>query len=251
MIPIEASSLLTSVVEYFDGSEVIDPVVISNSFSAGMQSRFVSFIIGQLLAAATFAAIASVASQQISRAGEWVTDNFLKNGSSSQQQQPLQNNSPPNGGSNFVAIRKPDFTKLLICVAIDIIGTSSELIPILGEVTDVVWAPIAALLLRSLYGGSNVLLVLEFAEEILPVTDILPLATICWVVDTFFPASDLAKLLQLGVYRLDYLETPPQPSRPNEARGKPDVIDVEYRETKQKQLRSAAVDETNTSSKPS
>jgi hypothetical protein len=70
-----------------------------------------------------------------------------------------------------------DFAKLLICIVIDIIGASSELIPILGEVSDVVWAPIAALLLRSLY-GSNILFVFEFAEEILPFTDILPLATI-------------------------------------------------------------------------
>ena len=71
----------------------------------------------------------------------------------------------------------PDFSKLLICIVIDILGTSSELIPFVGELTDLVWAPIAALLLRSLY-GSNVVFALEFAEEILPFTDILPLASI-------------------------------------------------------------------------
>lgn len=57
------------------------------------------------------------------------------------------------------------------------IGSSSELVPILGEVSDVVWAPIAGLALRTLY-GSNVLFALEFTEEILPFTDILPLATL-------------------------------------------------------------------------
>jgi hypothetical protein len=72
---------------------------------------------------------------------------------------------------------QPDFGKLLLCIAIDVIGSSSELVPVLGEVTDVVWAPIAGLALRSLY-GSNVLFVLEFTEEILPFTDILPLATL-------------------------------------------------------------------------
>jgi hypothetical protein len=41
------------------------------------------------------------------------------------------------------------------------------------------------------------------AEEILPFTDVLPLATICWVVDTFLVDSELAKLLQLGIYRSD------------------------------------------------
>lgn len=70
-----------------------------------------------------------------------------------------------------------DFGKLLLCVAIDVIGSASELVPVLGELTDVVWAPIAGLALRSLY-GSNVLFALEFAEEILPFTDIIPLATL-------------------------------------------------------------------------
>jgi hypothetical protein len=35
-------------------------------------------------------------------------------------------------------------------------------------------------------------------KEILPLTDILPLATLCWVVDTFYAGSDVAKLLQVG-----------------------------------------------------
>ena len=85
---------------------------------------------------------------------------------------------------------------------IDVIGTSSELLPVVGEVTDIVWAPIAAVILQKLY-NSNVLLVLEFTEEILPFTDILPLATLCWVVDTFFRESDVARLLGLGTYGND------------------------------------------------
>ena len=95
---------------------------------------------------------------------------------------------------------EPDFRKLLICLLVDIIGTSSELLPILGELTDVVWAPIAALTLRSLFQGSNVVFALEFAEEFLPFTDVLPLATICWIVETFYGDSDFAKTLQIGRY---------------------------------------------------
>ena len=96
----------------------------------------------------------------------------------------------------------PDFGKLLVCLAIDTIGSSSELLPILGEVTDIAWAPLAALALRSLY-GSNVVFALEFTEEILPFTDIIPLATLCWVVETFFGDSDVAKALQVGRYGKD------------------------------------------------
>lgn len=99
----------------------------------------------------------------------------------------------------------------------DIIGTSSELLPILGELTDVVWAPIAALTLRSLFQGSNVVFALEFAEEFLPLTDVLPLATICWIVETFYGDSEFAKTLQIGIYSKGFA---------NEANGSSDVIDV-------------------------
>jgi len=90
--------------------------------------------------------------------------------------------------------------KLVICLMIDSIGALSELIPFGGEVADIVWAPIAATALRSLYGGSNVVFVLELLEEILPFTDIIPLATLCWFIETFYGNSDLAKLLQIGSF---------------------------------------------------
>ena len=79
-------------------------------------------------------------------------------------------------------------------------GTSSEFIPFIGELTDIAYAPAAALALRSLFQGSNVVFALEFLEEFLPFTDILPLATICWVIETYFGDSDIARTLQIGVY---------------------------------------------------
>ncbi len=94
-----------------------------------------------------------------------------------------------------------DLAKLALCILIDIVGSSSELIPIIGEATDVIWAPIAAVLMRNLFYGSNIVLVLEFVEEVLPFTDILPLATLCWVLDTFFGESDAARALGLGSNR--------------------------------------------------
>ena len=84
---------------------------------------------------------------------------------------------------------------------IDVIGSSSELLPIVGEATDIFWAPIAAIMMRKLFYGSNVVLVLEFAEEILPFTDILPLATLCWILDTFFGESATARALGIGSSR--------------------------------------------------
>lgn len=189
LVPRHSSSSLLNAVEYFDGSQVVDPVVISRTFWASLQTRLFSFVIGQALAAVAFFIITAVASQQIGKMGDWVSTRLT----SENQRLKL----PPSLTST--ALVQPDFTKLIVCIVVDLVGTSSELIPVLGEVTDVVWAPVAALILRSIY-GSNVILALEFAEEILPFTDILPLATICWFIDTYQPESNIAKLLQLGRY---------------------------------------------------
>ena len=108
----------------------------------------------------------------------------------------------------------PDVGKLLLCIIIDVIGTSSELIPFVGEFTDIAWAPIAALALRQLY-GSNVVFALEFAEEFLPFTDIIPLATICWVIETFYSDTDIAKGLQIGQFQTGTIIDVDSPSNRN------------------------------------
>jgi hypothetical protein len=89
---------------------------------------------------------------------------------------------------------------LLACLTLDVIGDSSFLLPGIGEAEDVVWAPIAAIAVSKIF-GSNFLAAAEFTKEILPGTDILPLATIAWVVDNVFEDSDVAKLLSLGLSR--------------------------------------------------
>jgi hypothetical protein len=173
MVPFDASSILTAV-EVFDGSSIVDPVVVSDVFWTSMQSKLVAVIIGQLLAAIVFAVLSSFLASQISQLGDFVSETIFS--SSTTEAKPFIK-ANENKSSSFVK-PSPDFAKLLVCLAIDVIGSSSELIPVLGELTDVIYAPIAATILRSLYGGSNILFGLEFAEEILPFTDILPLATL-------------------------------------------------------------------------
>jgi len=182
-------------VEVFDGSQIVDPVVVSGAFWGSLQTKIVSLVIGQILAAAVFSILLTVFATQMSKLATFVSGQIFKD-SNNQQQQGIK--IPPELRDKSTVVQ-PDFVKLLACIAIDIVGSSSELIPVLGEVTDIVWAPIAGILLRQLY-GSNLLLGLEFLEEILPLTDVLPLCTLCWVVDTFFGDSQVAKILQLGQY---------------------------------------------------
>lgn len=184
------SSILTAV-ETFDGNAIVDPVVVSNVFWTSLKTKVIALIIGQMLATIAFALLSTLVATQISQMGDFVSQKIF------QQPKNQERTSSTKSNRDFVkantsqyekyqqnASQRPtpaidaDFGKLLICIAVDIIGSSSEVIPILGELTDVVYAPIAATILRSLYGGSNVIFALEFAEEILPFTDILPLATI-------------------------------------------------------------------------
>jgi hypothetical protein len=185
------SSILMAV-DFFDGSEVIDPVVVSSLFWTSLKANILSLFIAQVLAVVVFAIISSVAAKQIGSLTDYLSKKFLGDSGG-----PKKLKVPP----TMSYISQPDFLKLTFCIAIDVIGTSSIFVPFVGELTDILWAPIAAYALRSLY-GSNVLFALEFIEQILPFTDILPLATLCWVVDTFLADSDLAKLLQVGRYGL-------------------------------------------------
>jgi hypothetical protein len=168
MLP-DASSLLTAV-EVFDGSTIVDTVVVSGVFWSSLKSKFLAVVIGQVLAAVVFAILSTFFASRISQLGDFVSEKLFSSDLAAPKKKFIKATDLPKVDA--------DFGKLFICLAIDVIGSSSELVPILGELTDVIYAPIAATVLRSLYGGSNVVFALEFAEEILPFTDILPLATL-------------------------------------------------------------------------
>jgi hypothetical protein len=72
-------------VEFFDGSQVVDPVVVSGVFWSSLQTKFLSLIIGQILATFVFGVLTTVAASQVSKLGDWVTTNVGKAVESSQQ----------------------------------------------------------------------------------------------------------------------------------------------------------------------
>ncbi|KAL9188759.1 hypothetical protein ACHAXT_007137 [Thalassiosira profunda] len=158
--------------EVFDGSEITDAVVVSNSYWSALASKLPQLLLAQLIASIAFVAIASFAAAQ----GKFLID--VASDATNNDKRDKRNKS------TFRRLDEPpqpplDFAKLFLCVCIDILGSANEAIPLVGELVDVVYAPIAALLLRQLFAGSNIVFLLEFTEEILPFTDILPLATIC------------------------------------------------------------------------
>ena len=79
--------------------------------------------------------------------------------------------------------RQPSLT---FCIIMDLIGfiTSSYTIPVLGDLADVVWAPVSGLIFFIAFGGWKGALggVGNFIEEILPGTDFIPSFTIMWFI---------------------------------------------------------------------
>lgn len=188
-----SSSFHLSAVEVFDGSSIVDPVVVSSSFWSGLQRQIVSVLLGQFIASIAFAILASFLAPQLSALRDAVLSKFTKNDAAAKKSFVK---------ADAMVRPEPDFGKLLVCLLIDIIGTSSEALPIVGELSDILTAPAAALVLQNLFpGSSRFVFLFEFAEEILPLTDFIPFATICWVVDAYYPESSVADVFQLGDYR--------------------------------------------------
>lgn len=72
--------------------------------------------------------------------------------------------------------------KLIVSLVIDFIGSSSYLLPGVGEGFDVAWAPIQTILLMAMYDSTMPSLkYISFMEEIIPFTDLLPSGTLGWV----------------------------------------------------------------------
>ena len=80
--------------------------------------------------------------------------------------------------------QKDFLPNIAICILMDLIGMSSYIFPALGEFGDVVWAPISGFIFLKLFGGrlGAVGSVLNFLEEVVPFTDIIPSFTIAWFI---------------------------------------------------------------------
>jgi hypothetical protein len=68
---------------------------------------------------------------------------------------------------------------LIASLAIDALGMATFIIPALGEMADVVIAPIISILIYAIH-RTTIGAIAGFFEEIIPFTDIIPTATIIW-----------------------------------------------------------------------
>lgn len=85
----ESCTFLTATVETFDGSTIVDPVIVSNVFWASLQTKVLSVIIGQIIAAIVFSLLTFVISTQLSDLGDYIAKSVFKE---QQQTAPAQQN---------------------------------------------------------------------------------------------------------------------------------------------------------------
>jgi hypothetical protein len=73
---------------------------------------------------------------------------------------------------------------LVFCILMDLVGYMTYSIPLLGELGDLLWAPISALIFFSTFGSWKGALggVFNFVEELLPGTDFIPSFTLMWFI---------------------------------------------------------------------
>ncbi|MCK8059989.1 MULTISPECIES: hypothetical protein [unclassified Fusibacter] len=77
------------------------------------------------------------------------------------------------------------YTKLVVAILIDILGYVSYLVPFLAEISDIIWAPISAIIIFIMFRKQLIFAstgaIVGFAEEIMTGTDAVPSATLIWV----------------------------------------------------------------------
>ena len=80
------------------------------------------------------------------------------------------------------------YKKLLLSILLDAIGMLSFIASGIGELTDVIWAPLSAYIILKMYKGSfaKVASLISFVEEAGFIgTDILPTFTLAWIYENF------------------------------------------------------------------
>ncbi|MFX1252275.1 MAG: hypothetical protein ACFFCZ_11765 [Promethearchaeota archaeon] len=78
---------------------------------------------------------------------------------------------------------------LLLSIIIDLIGLGTFVLFPLSELGDILWAWVSGFLIYQMYGSRNFAL-FGIVEEILPISDVIPTATLTWLYFCFFKKEE-------------------------------------------------------------
>ncbi|MDE1206562.1 hypothetical protein [Tenacibaculum larymnensis] len=87
--------------------------------------------------------------------------------------------------------KEKKYQKLALSLLFDAIGYVSYLIPGLGELSDIVWAPASAYIMTKMYKGNKgkVAGAIAFIEEAMPGLDVVPTFTLMWLYTYVFSSK--------------------------------------------------------------
>jgi hypothetical protein len=76
---------------------------------------------------------------------------------------------------------------LVFCLIMDLMGSITYFLPGFGEWFDIIWAPISAYIFYRSFGGKTgqIGALINFVEEILPFSDIIPTFTLVYLYKRF------------------------------------------------------------------
>ncbi|KAL4151559.1 hypothetical protein PRNP1_008501 [Phytophthora ramorum] len=185
------------------------PVWLPLTLLVGVMGFPVWFVVGVALSLVTvFSAISTVVAVKLARSErvKGACQHFLR---SPQGQLLLFKGMPGEESMSLSALsaRAKEFVlenpsrKLVASLAIDFLGNATFVVPGLGEVADVLWAPVSAKMVDTLYSQSSPhAKYVAFVEELLPFTDFIPTATLAWLKENL-GSEELDKLLLLTKFR--------------------------------------------------
>lgn len=84
--------------------------------------------------------------------------------------------------------------KLIASLLVDVVGILTYVVPALGEIGDGIWAPISGLLIYALFPKRKMFALGGMIEELIPITDMIPTATMTWM-NWYLSDEDKAKRL--------------------------------------------------------
>lgn len=91
------------------------------------------------------------------------------------------------------------YQKLALSIVLDAVGYASFIIPGLGEITDVVWAPASAYFMTKMYKGNKgkIAAAVTFIEEAMPGLDVVPTFTLMWLFTYVFSSKEEKRTIEV------------------------------------------------------
>ena len=171
---------------------------VSDGFMQTFSARFIGTIIGNIAAFFALKFITDFLWKKAREKYDEATRPVFNKSSSNQSSNSVESSSSSSRSNNpDLPIPTNAWLTLLFCIIIDFAGDASFALPGIGELEDSVWAPLSAYLVANTF-GSSAITALDFLKEVLPGTDIIPVATLAWIIKYKFPYSEAAKFLKLS-----------------------------------------------------